>query len=360
LISFGFITVREAQELSYVTEIAKRSSHHGITVYRFTPHSIDPSTENVHGYKYNDSSLQWEKAIFRIPDYLYDRCFYGSDDASKKAQPIMNWLKNNPNTTFLGHGLPNKWNIYQALKKDSELAFYLPHTEEATSSTNILKKLVKEKQILLKPVSGSMGNGIIGLFINQNKIETITHHGRNADKNVFTSKSAIINWLNKLLATNSYLYQPLLSLQDQDNRPYDIRILLQKNEDGKWHELGRGIRKGQQGSLISNISGGAEIIAFNEWIKTFTANERLLLLENIHTIVNFLPRILEMNFQPMFEIGVDLGMASDGSVWILDTNSKPGRKVVLKTNPAKNEDIYTAPLLYCKFLDQLKENVKRS
>lgn len=46
-------------------------------------------------------------------------------------------------------------------------------------------------------------------------------------------------------------------------------------------------------------------------------------MEEIFTL---LPSILENSFSALFEIGVDIGITPDGSLWILDVNSKPGEK----------------------------------
>jgi len=352
MISLGFITVHPNQEVRYITEIAKRSKQFGIDVYRFTPLAINPTTEKVHGYYYNNDTQEWEKSVFPIPSYLYDRCFYGKDETSKKAQPIVKWLKHRPTTTFLGHGLPNKWELYRALSKEPEVSAYLPSTELITSSSKVLHKLAKEKKLLLKPLNGSMGTGIIGLYLEDQHFHLITHQNKSLKRKVFSTKSECVEWLNKLFKTTPYLCQPFLSLQDHENRPFDIRILLQKNKYGKWHEVGRGIRKGQKDFIISNVSGGAEIIPFLPWVKELTHRQRFLLNENIRTVLEKLPVILETNFKNLFELGIDIGVAKDGSVWILDTNSKPGRKVIIATDPDKQEELYCAPLYYCKYLSK--------
>ncbi|MFC4322133.1 YheC/YheD family endospore coat-associated protein [Litchfieldia salsa] len=352
MVSLGFITVHPAQEITYITEIAKRAKQYGIIVYRFTPTNIEPGSQLIHGQVYDQQEEQWKQDTFSLPEFLYDRCFYGNDPLSKKAQPIMNWLKLNPSTTFIGYGLPNKLEIYQTLKQDKDLTFYLPHTKKATSSQKILSYLAKEKKIILKPISGSMGKGIIGLFLEKEGIRVVTHQRKNLIKKFFSTKKSITDYLDRLLQTQSFLCQPFLPIQDSQDFPFDLRILVQKNKDGQWQEIGRGIRKGGKNFLISNIGSGGEVIPFEEWSKGLSQSELYLLNENINTIISKLPNVLETKVQRLFELGIDLGLASDGSVWILDTNSKPGRKVVLSTSPNKTEEIYQAPLLYCLYLSE--------
>ncbi|WP_099362488.1 YheC/YheD family protein [Fredinandcohnia onubensis] len=350
MISLGFVTLYPNQEKGYATELAKRAPDLGIQLFRFTPTSIEPASEMIQGEKYNEISHTWEKSLFEIPTYLYDRCFYSEDEVSKKSQPIMNWLKKRPGNLFLGQGLPSKWEIYKILSQDEKLSPYIPSTEQALSSPTILRTLMKKHQLILKPEKGSMGKGIIGLFLHQDYVEAISKDANQLKKQQFTTRRDLKKWLDMIISNQPYLSQTYLPLHDADNRPFDIRILLQKNGHGAWIEQGRGIRLGLPEHLISNLGGGGETHSFESWTEKMSFNQRQLLSDNIHTIINRLPAVLEKHFDPLFELGVDLGLTKDGAIWILDTNSKPGRKVVIETSPEQEETLYTTLLQYCKHL----------
>ncbi|WP_010283548.1 YheC/YheD family endospore coat-associated protein [Bacillus timonensis] len=350
MISLGFVTLYPNQELGYATELAKRAPQFGIQVYRFSPTSIEPGTEMIRGEKYNHASNTWERNLYEIPMYLYDRCFYSNDEVSKKSQPIMNWLKMRPGNMFLGQGLPSKWEIYNVLSQDEKLSPYIPSTEQALSSSAILRALMKQHQIMLKPEKGSMGKGIIGLFLHQNHVEVAYKEANLLKKKQFTTRGDLKKWIDAVITTQPYLSQIYLPLHDEENRPFDIRILLQKGENGKWFEQGRGIRLGLKDHLISNLGGGGKTHSFESWTENLPFNQKKLLEDNIHTIINKLPDVLEEKFSPLFELGVDLGLTRDGAIWILDTNSKPGRKVILETSPTQEESLYTTPLQYCLHL----------
>ncbi|MFD1780743.1 YheC/YheD family protein [Fredinandcohnia salidurans] len=350
MISLGFVTLYPNQEKGYATELAKRAPDFGIQLFRFTPTSIEPASEMIQGEKYNTISHTWEKSLFEIPTYLYDRCFYSEDEVSKKSQPIMNWLKRRPGNLFLGQGLPSKWEIYKILSQDETLSPYIPSTEQALSSPTILRTLMKKHQLILKPEKGSMGKGIIGLFLHQDYVEAIYKDANQLKKQQFTTRRDLKKWLDMIISNQPYLSQTYLPLHDADNRPFDIRILLQKNRHGAWIEQGRGIRLGLPEHLISNLGGGGETHSFESWTEKMSFNQRQLLSDNIHTIINRLPEVLEKHFDPLFELGVDLGLTKDGAIWILDTNSKPGRKVVIETSPEQEESLYTTLLQYCTHL----------
>ncbi|MCA1030855.1 YheC/YheD family protein [Bacillus timonensis] len=351
MITLGFLTLRPHQEKRYFTEIAKLANNLSIAVYRFTPTSINPLTEQASGERFDHTLGTWKKEEFLIPTFIYDRCFYSDDDISKRSRPIVNWLKARPSTCFLGKGLPNKWEIYEALLKDKEITPYLPDTSLVSSKEEVLSLLINMKKILLKPINGSRGNGIVACYLRAKSIETLVHGSKGVNKQQFTTKKDFYSWLTSLLSRN-YLIQPLLPLVDHEKRPFDIRILLQKKEHGNWFEQGRGIRKGSTDTVTSNISNGGEIIPYNQWIDSLPSHQKTLIAESLSTIIEKLPSTLEKNFPPLFELGIDIGIEADGSVWILDINSKPGHKVILETSKDRAHHIYSTPLLYCLYLNK--------
>ncbi|NSL51982.1 YheC/YheD family endospore coat-associated protein [Calidifontibacillus erzurumensis] len=351
MLTFGCLTLNKNIEREYFTQIAKKGRLFGFEVFCFSPADIDPKTELVHGKKYNPETENWDHSIFPIPTYIYDRCFYSSEDVLKKYGPIVQWMKNRKDIFFIGHGLPNKWKIYNELSSHPILKYYIPETIKAESADDIFNVLKKHKKIILKPENGAQGRGIIALSMKGRKIELITARHKKIIRKIFSKKDDLKKWLTQLLNVHSYLVQEYLPLHDEEMRPFDIRIFMQKTENNNWQELGRGIRKGIEGYIISNLHGGGTVEKFENFLRTVDRKKRQLLLEDIETIVTHLPQTLEQSFGPLFELGIDIGVAKDGSVWVLDTNSKPGHKTILLTNPAISEQLYSAPLTFCKQMD---------
>jgi YheC/D like ATP-grasp len=348
LISFGFVTIYDQQEIDYSTEIAKRAERYGITVYRFTPLDIDPLTEKARGLQFHAATQSWIESVFDIPDFLYDRCFYRADDRSKKSKPIMQWLKQRADITFLGYGFPSKWDLYKKIIDHPLLSYYVPKTVLLRSSTDLLHMIRKEKAVICKPAHGSRGKGIYVV----KQVEGHLHILNASGQTIATIKRKIDlqQWMEILLRRSSYLIQPFFPLKTKQNEPFDVRFFFQKNEHGKWSERGRGVRVGPPGTIIANVSAGASIFDFSEWFSQIPSPQRLFIADGIETITNVLPSYLEEQFGPLFELGVDLGITEEGAVWLIDINSKPGRKIITSLAPEKLDAIYEAPLRYCLFL----------
>ncbi|MFJ7728018.1 YheC/YheD family protein [Neobacillus sp. NPDC097160] len=354
MITFGIMTLSMESEISYFNEMASLAESCGMEVFRFMPSKIDPHTLQVKGKKFDSKAKGWLEMELPIPAIVYDRCFYGEDEHSKQCLPIVSWLKNRKDITFLGYGLPNKLELYNAVK-NTELSSYLPSSQSISDPGTVLNYLTSMKKIILKPINGAQGYGIYYVKKNDKTIHVKTEKQKKIISRIFPNEAKLVQWLQPLLKQRSYLLQPYLELSTNEQQPFDIRILLQKNEQGIWGERGRGIRIGSTGGILSNISAGGSVITFSEWLSSLPPAKGDYIRQEVDFILSKLPAILEKEFLPLFEIGVDIGIAKNGSIWILDINSKPGRKVLFHTRPDLQETLYLAPLLYGKHLSQTEQ-----
>lgn len=347
--AIGFMTLNLNSETTYFEEISRFAQQKQIQCFRFVPSKINPITEKVAGEQFDTEKNKWIKKEFPLPEVLYDRCFYGDDAHSKQCMAIVNWLKTRKDIQFLGYGLPNKIELYEVLAA-SKLAPYIPKTIFITSPEQVLNTLTTLNPIIIKPINGSQGYGIY--FIEKNNKEYIVRTDKKEKQvsHTFTNEVKFSTWLSSLLKKRDFLLQPFLLLSNKWDQPYDIRSLLQKNEHGDWKVIGKGIRTGKKGGILSNLAAGADVITFETWINSSQLHSKDYLCEELEYILTNIPSVLEENFLPLFELGVDIGIAKDGTIWILDINSKPGRKVILQTNPDIKALLSAAPILYANTL----------
>lgn len=353
------MTLTMESEQSYIEEMARNAESCQIEIFRFVPSFINPHTLMVTGKKYNSTEKSWVESEFPIPSFIYDRCFYGEDPHSKQCLPIVSWLKSRKDITFLGYGLPNKLELYHSLK-DTPLSSYLPISQAVEDPGMVVQTLASIKRIILKPINGSQGYGIYYVKRNEKSYQVKTEKNKEIITRIFPNEIKFCQWVFSLIKKHNYLLQPYLELYNNELQPFDIRVLLQKNEHGVWGERGRGVRIGSTGGILSNLSAGGRVVPFKSWLSTLPATKSDYIRQECNYILTHLPALLEQKFMPLFEIGVDIGIAKNGSLWILDINSKPGRKVLLQTRPDIQETIYRAPLLYGKYLSQLEQTERKS
>ncbi|GAA0328430.1 spore coat associated protein SpaC [Bacillus carboniphilus] len=354
MLSLGLLSLQPETQ-PFFSQLAYRAADYGIQCYRFSPLQIHPDTDLIEGERYDLDLQEWVNETFSIPKYLYDRCYYGDDRKSFESKSIIRWLKSRDDLTFLGYGLPNKWMLYEKLSTFDSLSPYLPDTEKAKNVKHIIQVLSRYKTIVLKPVNGAHGYGIYIITLHPKEVTIQTQKKNQIITQTFSLDGAWTNWLSQLIEKKDFLIQPYLSLKNQATQPFDIRIFLQKDERGNWVERGRGVRVGISGGVISNLSGGANVTSYEEWLKDLPKLKRDFIHQEIQSIVKQLPEILEDSFFPLFEVGLDIGIAQDFSVWLLDVNSKPGRSVILSLFPEMEEVLVNAPLRFTRYLYQISK-----
>ncbi|WP_201715394.1 YheC/YheD family protein [Rossellomorea arthrocnemi] len=358
-LSLGIMTLTPQVTNEYFLEIAKRSLSYPIDLYLFSPQEISPLNETVEGLHFDRVTGKWEKDAFEIPEYIYDRTFYQYDMKSRQAKAVVQWLKNQKQFRFLGYGLPNKWHLYEKLKQTS-LSPYFPETFLVSDVNHLLNLLVKHTDIIIKPVDGAHGFAVYHLVVRPNEILVRTTKKQGIVEQSFQSEENFLKWGEHILKQHTFICQKRLLNQTKGNAPFDLRILLSKDHAGQWREFQRAVRVGEENGILTNISRGASYLSYSDWKNTHELISWDFIEEELTSILEELPLLLEEHFSTLFEIGVDLIIGKDHSTWILDMNSKPGHKIVDALQPEKLSSLYKAPLDYCEFLSsQSLSSLKR-
>jgi len=346
--SLGIMTNDLSKEHLYFTALAKEAIKLHLNVYRFTPQAIDSTKKMIQGELFHRNDHYWTKKLFPVPEFIYDRTFHGLTRQSNETRKNINWLKQH--TSFLGFGLPGKWEVYQTLKEDAFLQAFLPPTEKLQSPADAAAMLLQFPSIIIKPEYGSRGSGIFVLTKTDKGTEVSLQKQAGRYKRAFTTEEELNKWLEGLLTKYRYLGQSFLTLFTPELEPFDIRSLLQKDEENNWIERGRGIRKGKKDGITSNLATGGRAYSYDSYLDTLPITMARQLEPMIERIFETLPVILEAKFNRLFELGIDLGLDQDGKVWILDINSKPGRKIIEKLHPDQLTNLFSAPGLFCRYL----------
>ncbi|MFS1511802.1 YheC/YheD family protein [Chengkuizengella sp. SCS-71B] len=324
-----------------------------MTVFIFALNQIQWEKNQLTGVIYKNKT--WITETFPIPALIYDRCFIKSREQYLLYRKQLSMLKNITEVQLLGNRLKDKWSVYHLLKLDPFIKNVLPKTELYNIGTLNLW-LNHQNELILKPISGSHGKGI--LHIKKNDHNHYIIQGRDK-KNIpidvtYEQYSSLVNNIQQFIQNRKYVIQQYLQLKTKSNTSFDIRALVQKNGSGYWQFTGMAVRCGQPGSLTSNLHGGGLV----KEVRPFLINEygeakTLEIMNSIREIVEQLPTVLETHFGRLSELGIDLGVDSLGKVWLLEANSKPGRSIFnhLKDENLKNTSIQL-PIYYANYLLQ--------
>lgn len=136
----------------------------------------------------------------------------------------------------------------------------------------------------------------------------------------------VIPWIEHFTRKRNFLIQPYLHLQSREGYPFDIRVLMQKNESGQWTHTGMAVRRGKKGGITSNLHGGGRAVTVLPFLtKEFGITQAEQTTTELHQLSEVIPEILESHYGRLGELGIDFGMDMNGNIWLLEVNSKPGR-----------------------------------
>lgn len=340
-------------EHHFFRQISKLAAGCGLQVFVFSPRTWQLAQQRVRGYSWSEEHKSWKPVIAPLPDLVYDRCFFTSSAHYRAVAPYLRQLQRIPSVRFLGHGLAGKWEVYKILSRHPDIHPYLPETARVHHAHEVLAHLQRKGDVVIKPLGGSMGRKVIRI----RKGPANTYHllGRDAYNRPFSAtvpESQLDAWLRRQLAASRWLIQPFLHLYTPDQRPFDIRVLTQKNGQGEWEVVGKAIRQGQAGGLTANLHGGGQGVGFLPFMQHHFPDKAEQIERQINELSSKIPPLLEFYHGPLVELGIDIGVDRHGNVWLIEVNSKPGRTLFAWTGEkeAQNRSIQNIVNYACYLL----------
>ncbi|MFC7442817.1 YheC/YheD family protein [Laceyella putida] len=339
-------------EAPYFLQLAQEGKKWGIEVFVFVPMDINWRERTVSGWTVQ-SHATWVKATKPLPSLIYDRCYYSNQKQFNEYQPYIKRLRTDPQIHLLGTPLKGKLQTFDILKRNDNLHPYLPPTILYQSAKEVFLFLEKYRGALVKPNGGSHGRGVAAILPQSTgyQIRGRDQMNRPMSRHI-KSKEELTSWLNSFINHSRYLVQPYLSLYTPDRRPFDIRILIQKNEQMQWEITGMAVRTGKPQSITSNLHGGGEAVSIQTFLETHYSRQDIAsILSQLTRISQQVPQTIEAYHGNLVELGLDIGIDQHGRIWILEVNSKPGRTIFIKTGELElRERAVQLPIRYAHAL----------
>ena len=156
----------------------------------------------------------------------------------------------------------------------------------------------------------------------QTKLMYILRYGKSAE--VFSSLEELHSALIKSIRTQAYLIQKGIDLLTHTNRPYDLRVLTQKNPDGYWETTGMLSRVAAPHKIITNYHSGGRIMSVKAVLQDhMDALEIESTKDHLKSVGVLVARQLEKNYPGIKEIGLDIAIDHRHDLWLLEVNTLP-------------------------------------
>ncbi|MFM1652440.1 YheC/YheD family protein [Brevibacillus sp. B_LB10_24] len=230
----------------------------------------------------------------------------------------------------------NKWEKYTFLHGETQIRSMLPETRLMTAD-HVQGMLQKHGSIILKPIDGSGGRGVILVSSAENgrsliQIKLTKQTAANRDLFSVLTNEILGDFLpylngmdiNQLLAS-SYIIQQRIPLVEADHRPFDIRVMVQRKSDSPWTVTGKLAKLADSGYAITNVNLGASILPVETVLARSLLREhsQKKLLSQLDQAALLVARRFQQKLPVIREIGLDMCFDPQGNPWIIEANFKP-------------------------------------
>ncbi|MBG9912919.1 spore coat protein [Bacillus xiamenensis] len=350
--TLGIVTLSLQHEEAFTHQLAKAASSFDLEVVRFTPYDLKPASNLIHGQKFK-SGQGFEASEFSIPDMIYDRCLYQHDAQSKKAKPIMTWLKKYPKTSFLNTGIQDKMLLFEQLRIQPSLEPYLPVCSLLKEPSDLLNMVKRGGYCKIQPLSHQ--HTAPTCFISLKDKSTFTVQLSPEQKMTFSRPSEIERWCKKYIGR--YFLQCFNTSDQKDFLFNEIRIFLMKVSQKQWKSMGIHTKSSVENSLLSHTQNSVHVLGFDHYLHSLQPHIQELLLDDIASIQSSLSVFIDKTFSPCIEFAVDLLHTSEGKLYISNVRSKPGRSAFLKAYPEKENQMIQIILEHAKSMKSQQKEV---
>ncbi|HEU4965391.1 MAG TPA: YheC/YheD family protein [Bacilli bacterium] len=324
--------------------------------YVFAPQDIEWEEETAVGYYLGDNGL-WQKARLPLPDVVYDQIISRRFEKSAEVASARGRLKRLLPKRYFNPGYFDKWQVHGWLAGDSRTRGYVPETIRFQALEETARFVYTHPEVYMKPMHGSLGVGI--MRVRRLSDGRVFYQRKRSDGQL---KQGYAGSITQFLKTNArrlkrggYLTQKALHLQRWNGRPFDIRLLLQKDGTGKWQRTKSFCRVAQEGEITSNLSTGGDAFAVKQVLKDILQNERSVnqVMKELRRISEDVPAVIEAAQDGVIgELGLDLGLDEFGRIWVIEVNAKPWKKPNTEEGEWKNLALlaFQRPVMYAKHL----------
>ncbi|MCZ8521326.1 MULTISPECIES: YheC/YheD family endospore coat-associated protein [Paenibacillus] len=213
----------------------------------------------------------------------------------------------------------SKWVKTQLLLQSPELSSYVPATYRLTRS-RLLAMLARYGMLYLKPDRGSLGIGVMRVekrgraFLYQSGVQSCS----------FTAFEDMFQSLQRRIGSRPYLIQKGISLLAYEGRPFDFRVMIQKNPSGAWESTGIVGRVAHPHKVVTNGSQGGTIYPARDLLRPKAGTKRAAgLLQQMDRLARRTAAEFSRIYPAMNELGLDIAIDRNLAPWILEVNTRP-------------------------------------
>lgn len=311
----------QASYLRGLVRIARRAS---VVAYVFEPQALARADRSVRGW--TPAGRGWARRSFPHPTVIYDRVWGVTPEVKARFEERLLRLWTEEGIPSFNPPFRDKLAIHEILSTSPALGEHLPATLPL-SAESVAALFADYDTLYVKPILGRQGKGIARCTRRGGRYLIVRRgaSGRTLRASV-TSPEEVVRASTGGASPRAFLVQRGLPLVRIGSGSVDIRVIVQRNGRGEWSVTGMGVRVGASGGIVSNLHAGGKAFTLSKMqraagipraVRHLRTRVERVAMEAVTTLGAHLPHL--------GEVGVDIGLAKDGSLWIIEINRQPGR-----------------------------------
>jgi len=340
--------------LGIMTHNARRPRRYGLyarearrlgfeAVLLFEPAGVALARRRIRGLRGDGET--WRPCAAPLPDIAHDMGFYTDPKTIRRVKAIKAAAALLP---FTGYALGHKWRIHKMLQQ-TEFASRLPETRLMRSPRDAIAAARRHGAVIVKPRDGKQGKGIVKISA-AGKNRWLWEERRSPPAAL--TEAALAARLAARFRPGRAVLQRWLDIRCPHGGVFDIRVLMQRTEDGAWRRTATAVRQSGVSRIASNLAEGGAVREPGPFLAELYGDEAVRILEDVRRVAEGLPPALEAACGKRFaELGIDLAVERGGAGRIIEVNIKPGKKIVRALHgDGAYADALTAPLRWARRL----------
>lgn len=205
------------------------------------------------------------------------------------------------------------------LLSSPELAKHIPLTKHLNRSM-LSNMLHEHNMVYVKPDSGAQGKGVIRV----DKIKQGYRYQLGFDVLTFTTFDSMYSSISKHFGNKPYLVQKGIHLLKYKRRPFDFRVMIQRNPKRMWECTGTLARLAHPGKAVTNGSQGGTIYDPSILLASFADKKKTAaVLRTMNKLAHITALKLSQTDPRLNELGLDIALDQKLMPWILEVNTSP-------------------------------------
>ncbi|MBW5447285.1 YheC/YheD family protein [Cohnella sp. CFH 77786] len=217
-----------------------------------------------------------------------------------------------------GRQLASKWLKTKALLEHPDIAGHIPPSK-LFGSSRLRRMLDRYGTVVVKPVRGAGGNGVIKIA-RENGAYSYAYRSQ---RQIFSHFSDLLDAVNRVRKGKAYLIQQGIDLAQIRGRPIDYRVKYVKS-GGQWKFRSMVGRVARRGYFVTNLCRGGSLLSAAEGLRQSLSPDVVeAKKQEMRELTRTATSLLERRFPGVSRLGYDYGIDRNGQIWILEVNTRP-------------------------------------